>query len=315
MSAITSIETTPIAPSAARPDDMRRGIAFMLLSGVMFATMNMVVKLLSARFGPVEIGFFRQFFSLIPIIAMIFGRGGGLSIVRTDRLGGHLFRGVIGNSSMIVLYLSIAWLPLADATALSFATPLFITLLSVPLLGEAVGWHRWGAVVIGFGGVIVMTHPGLDWFRPGAGAGAAMGVLSAFTGGLMMVTIRQLSRTERPITIVFYFATIGCLLFGAILPFFWTRPQGWEYAGLAAVGVLGGLFQLTMTTAYRYAPASALAPFGYASILWSTLFGYVFWRQLPGPRLLTGAAIVIASGLYIVYRETRKRAVSNPAIG
>ncbi len=279
----------------------------MLIAGMLSAALGAAVKLVSARFGPVEIGFFRQIFSLLPFGFLVWRQGDGLSLMRTRRLGGHLFRGVIGNMSMMVLFLSIAWLPLADATALSFATPLFITILSIPLLGELVGWHRWGAVIIGFIGVIVMTDPSLDWFRPGAGAGAAMGVLNAFTGGLMMVTIRQLGRTENPVTIVFYFAVIGCLLFGAMLPFVWVTPTGWAWLGLAAVGLFGSTFQLTLTHAYRHAPASSLAPFGYAAILWSTLLGYLLWGDLPGPRILAGAAIVISSGLYILYRETRKR--------
>lgn len=321
MSAFSPLEPEPIetAPSiepiqatkpVERADNIGRGIVYILLSSVLYAAMNTTVKLLSPRIGPVEIGFFRQIVSFFAI-SLIIARQGGLSLLRTRRLSGHLFRGVIGNSSMMVMYLSVIWLPLADATALSFATPLFVTILSIPLLGEKVGLHRWGAVLVGLAGVIVMTNPGMNWFSAGQGAGAAMGVLNAFTGALMMVTIRQLGKTENPLTIVFYFALIGIVLFGAVLPFFWVQPTLWEWLGLAAVGMIGVMFQLILTHAYRHAPASSLAPFGYSSILWSTLLGYFIWDQLPGPRMLTGAAIVIASGLYIVYRETRKLAGLN----
>jgi len=288
-------------------DDLVRGIGLIILSSLLFALLNTGVKFLSARLHPVEIGFFRQIFSLLPI-GFIMSRQGGLVMLRTRRPFGHLFRGTIGNLAMIPFMLSLAWLPLADATALTFASPLFITALSVPLLGEAVGLHRWSAVIVGFVGVIIMTHPSGAWFAPGAGAGAALGVLAAFFSALMMITIRQLGRTEAPITTVFYFAIIGCVIFGVALPFFWVRPTAVEWVALAGIGLIGGLSQFAMTNAYRHAPAATLAPFGYVSIVWSTMIGFVLWDQLPGPRMVAGAAIVIASGLYIVYREARRRA-------
>lgn len=288
-------------------DNPRRGIALIIASSVSFALMNAVVKLISDRLSPIEIGFFRQVFSLFPVIALVM-RQGGLTVLRTRRPFGHLFRGLIGNSAMIIFFLSVAKLPLADANALSFASPLFVTALSLPLLGEAVGRHRWSAVAVGFVGVMVMTNPSGNWFSGGAGVGAGMGVLAAFMSALMTITIRQLNKTEAPVTIVFYFATIGMVFFGAMLAVFWVTPNLWEWAGLAAIGLIGGLSQLLMTYAYRHAPASTLAPFGYVSILWSTVLGFLIWNQLPGPRVMVGSVIVILSGLYIIYRETRKHA-------
>lgn len=286
--------------------DIRRGVMFILASSASFALLNAVVKLLSGRLGPLEIAFFRQLFSLVPV-SILLARQGGLAMLRTQRPVGHLFRGLIGNAAMIVFFLSVAWLPLADATALSFSSPLFVTALAVPLLGEAVGVARWCAVVVGFAGIVVITNPGGGLFSQGESAGATLGVIAGFMSALMMITIRQLGRTEPPVRTVFFFATLGSLVFGLILPFFWVQPSGWEWLGLVGVGLLGGLSQLTMTQAYRHAPAATLAPFGYVSIVWSTLFGYALWGDLPGPRVVAGAAIVIVSGLFIVYRETRKR--------
>ncbi len=297
---------TTATPRRDRADDVRRGIALILLTSVLFAAMNAGVKLLSAHLGTVEIAFFRQFFSLAPILGAL-ARQGGVAVLKTDLPIGHLFRGLIGNSAMIVSFLALSWLPLADATALSFTSPLFVTALSAPLLREAVGPHRWSAVAVGFAGVIVLTHPGGAWFAHGAGAGTAAGLTAGFMSALMMITIRQLSRTERPVTIVFYFAGIGVIFFGCLLPFFWIMPTGWEWAGLLGIGTLGGFSQLAMTGAYRHAPASTLAPFGYVSIVFSTMFGFALWGELPGPRVLTGAAIVIASGLYIIFREARRQ--------
>jgi drug/metabolite transporter (DMT)-like permease len=277
-----------------------------VISSATFALMNAVVKLISGRLGPIEIGFFRQVFSMFPVISFVMHQG-GFSVLRTQRPFGHLFRGLIGNSAMIIFFLSVARLPLADANALSFASPLFVTALSMPLLGEAVGRHRWSAVAVGFVGVVIMTNPSGAIFSGAAGIGAGLGVLAAFMSALMTITIRQLNKTEAPATIVFYFATIGTLFFGAMLAFFWVAPNVREWVGLTVVGLIGGVSQLLMTYAYRHAPASTLAPFGYVSILWSTLLGFLIWSDLPGSRIMIGSAIVIASGLYIIYRETRRQ--------
>ena len=306
MSATSPAAPSEIAAPKAYVDNARLGILLIVASSVSFALMNTVVKLVSGHLGPVEIGFFRQLFSMIPVVSMVIHQGGP-SMLRTQRPFGHLFRGLIGNSAMIIFFLSVAKLPLADANALSFASPLFITALSMPLLGEAVGKHRWSAVIVGFTGVMVMTNPGGNWFSGNAGVGAGMGVLAAFMSALMTITIRQLNKTEPPVRIVFYFATIGTILFGGLLTIFWVSPTLPELGGLVLVGLIGGLSQLLMTYAYRHAPASTLAPFGYVSILWSTMLGYLIWSELPGPRIMIGAAIVIISGLYIIYRETRQR--------
>jgi drug/metabolite transporter (DMT)-like permease len=298
--------TQILDPPAAPAQNIRRGIELILISSALFALMNALVKLLSDRLSPIEIGFFRQLFSLIPVSILV-ARQGGLAMLRTQRPLGHAFRGLIGNTAMIIFFLSIGWLPLADATALSFTVPLFVTALSVPLLGEAVGIPRWCAVLVGFAGIVVMTNPGDNWLSHGQGAGAAMGVLGGFMSALMTITIRQLSRTEPPVRIVFFFAATGALVFGTLLPFFWVDPKWLEWVGLLGVGLIGAASQLIMTTAYRHAPAATLAPFGYLSIVWSTALGYLLWDALPSLRVLSGSAIIIASGLFIVYRERRQR--------
>jgi len=304
---VSATSPSDIAAPKSYVDNARLGILLIVASSVSFALMNAVVKMVSGRMGPVEIGFFRQLFSLLLVASLVIHQGGP-SMLRTRRPIGHLFRGLIGNAAMIIFFLSVAKLPLADANALSFASPLFITALSMPLLGEAVGKHRWSAVVVGFTGVMVMTNPGGNWFSGNAGVGAGMGVLAAFMSALMTITIRQLNKTEPPVRIVFYFATIGTIFFGGLLTVFWVTPTLAELGGLIVIGLIGGLSQLLMTYAYRHAAASTLAPFGYVSILWSTMLGYLIWSELPGPRILIGAAIVISSGLYIIYRETRQRA-------
>jgi drug/metabolite transporter (DMT)-like permease len=305
--ATTPTDSAKAATTSRAVDDAKRGIMLILTSSLTFAVMNAFVKHVSHHLSPLEIGFFRQAFSLILVVTVLV-RAGGITMIRTRRPIGHLFRGLIGNSAMIIFFLSVAKLPLADANALSFASPLFVTALSLPLLGEAVGKHRWSAVGVGFLGVLVITNPTGHLIGPQAGIGAGLGVMAALMSALMTITIRQLNKTEAPITIVFYFATIGCVFFGAMLPFVWVTPTLDEWAALLAIGLIGGVSQLLMTTAYRHAPASTLAPFGYASIIWSTALGFLIWSEVPGWHVLAGSAVVIASGLYIIYRETRKHA-------
>jgi drug/metabolite transporter (DMT)-like permease len=314
VSAAASIDSAEVRAPSVRGENTRLGILLILLSSLTFVVMNAVVKTISDRLSPMEIGFFRQLFSLIIVLAIV-ARRGGLPVLKTRRPLGHLFRGLIGNSAMIIYLLSIAQLPLADANAISFASPLFITALSAPLLKEVVGKHRWGAVAIGFIGVLVITNPTGHLAGPQAGVGAGLGVLAAFTSALMSITIRQLNKTEHPLTIVFYFAFIGMVFFGAMQPFVWVTPTPAEWLALGAIGLIGAMSQLLMTTAYRHASASSLAPFGYTSILWSAGLGYLIWSDLPGWHVLVGSVIVILSGLYIIYRETRKRAAkATPAL-
>ena len=301
--------------STSHTDDTRRGVALIVLSGLLFSVMNATVKWLTPDLSVVEIGFFRQFFSLIPI-GIIIAQQGGLPMLKTKRPYAHMFRAVIGNATMIPFFLSVLWLPLASATAISFAQPLFITALSVPLLRESVGVHRWSAVVVGFIGILIVTRPGADWFAHDLGWGSSMALLSAFLSALMMITIRQLNRTEPPIRTVFYFASVGSLGLAFLLPLSWVTPSPSQWALLLFIGILGGLAQYVMTDAYRHAPAAVLAPFGYGTILWSVVLGYALWSDLPNLRIATGVMIVIASGLYIFYREARrhKQVATAPAI-
>jgi drug/metabolite transporter (DMT)-like permease len=287
-------------------DNAPAGIALVLLASVMFAVMSGLVKWVSPGLPVIEIAFIRQMTSVLLLGSMAI-RNDGLRLPSTRRPLGHLFRGLIGNFAMIPYVMSYAWLPLADATALSFVTPLCTTVLSIPMLGERVGPHRLGAVLIGLAAVLIMARPEGNWFTPGAGAGVMAGLVAAFTGAVMIITVRRLSRTEPSTTIVFYFSLTGAVMFGAFMPFCWVPPRPQEWIGLIAIGLFGGGAQLVMTHGYRYAPAGTLAPFSYASILWSTAIGFLVWHQLPGGRTLVGAIIIISSGLYILYRESRAR--------
>lgn len=293
----------PVAKAAfVRTDNTPRGIVMMLASVTLFAVMNVLIKLAAERYPVLEVTFFRNAVALVPV-ALAVAMQGGVATLRTERPGAHLWRACIGLTSMTLMFWSFHLLPLADAVALNFTAPLFLTALSVPLLGERVGVHRWSAVAIGFVGVLVMSRPGSGMLQ----FGAAVAIGAAFAQSLAMVQIRQLSRTEPPNTIVFWFTLTSTALCGIGLPFVWVTPAGWADIGLlAACGLTGGMAQLFLTRAYALAPAAVIAPFSYASILCAAVFGWLLWGEVPQAQTMAGVAIVVVSGLYILHRETRR---------
>ena len=212
--------------------------------------------------------------------------------------------------------------PLAETMALGMSGPIFLTALSVPLLGERVGLRRWSAVIVGFIGVLVMVRPGSGVFQPAA----LIAIAGAFCYALAMVSIRRLSRSEPAPTIVFYFtlfAAIVGLLTWPLAPLApawldpWVRPDLEGWAVLVGIGLIGGTAQLTMTYAFKLAPVAVIAPFEYGGLLIAVVYGLAIWNEVPDVYILLGAAIVIASGLYILYREAKLRrsaARSEPAV-
>ena len=288
-------------------ENVRLGIASMLVAMVLMTVMNALAKALAETYPLTEVTFFRNLFALLPAVAMV-AAAGGRECLRTEHRLGHVWRGVIGLTSMGLLFWSYHLMPLADAVAISYAAPLFVTALSVPLLGERVGPYRWGAVAVGFVGVLIIVQPG------GAvlGKGALVALAAAVAYALAMIAMRQLGRTERPVTTVFYFTVIATVLSGLTLPFSWITPT-WEGFGLMALmGLAGGGSQYFSTRAYALAPAVVIGPFSYAGLLWATLLGWLVWGDVPSLTVTVGAGIVIASGLLILFRETRLRAKPPP---
>jgi drug/metabolite transporter (DMT)-like permease len=255
-----------------------------------------------------QIIFFRSFFALLPVLLQV-AREGGLATLRTRRLRGHLGRSLSGFFSLIGFVYAFGRMPLADVVAIGFSAPIFITALSAPLLGESVGFRRWSAVVVGFAGVLVMVRPGSGIF--GQLALVVLGATALY--GLNMIFIRRLGRTESTGAITFCYTVCCSLLGAAALPFVWVTPGLADAALLVVVGLIGGFGQLFVTAAFRNGPAAVIAPFDYASILYVTAFGYAIWGDLPDRILLLGAAIVVASGIYIVHRESRRGTAPVPA--
>lgn len=298
------------ARTHTRVDNTPLGITMMLGSVFLFSMMNVLIKIGTERYPVPEVTFFRNAFALFPVaLAITLQRGWGAGL-RTDRPWGHVWRSIIGLSSMSLTFWSFHLMPLADAVALNFSAPLFLTALSVPFLGEKVGLHRWSAVLVGFIGVLIIVRPSGEMLLH---LGAFVGLGAAFTQSFAMIAIRQLSATEPPNTIVFYFTLITTILTACALPFVWVTPANLpDFAILVGTGLLGGGAQLFMTRAYSLAPAAVIAPFNYASLLWAVIFGWLLWNDVPSSHMALGASVVAASGLYILHRETRKRRPLTP---
>lgn len=281
------------------------GIAYKVGSTFLFGCMGACVKAL-ADVPTGQVMFFRSFLAFVPVAIAAAALPQGFAVLRTRRPWLHLRRSATGTAGLFFNFVAIQSLPLADATAIWFASPLFTVMLAALLLGETVRLWRWSAVLVGLCGVALALSPHLG---AGADGPAALGAASALTSALLsafvMIFIRGMSATEHPTTIVFYFMLTATLLSLASVPFGWIWPTPAQWALLAGSGLLGGAAQLLMTNAFRHAPASTVAPFEYASLIWAFLIGFLLFDEFPAPAAFAGSGVVIASGLFILWREHR----------
>lgn len=296
---------SPTAPSASPRPAQRAalGIAYRVLAMACMACLSAIVKWTGQKGVPVfEIILFRNAFAFVPLGLYIW-RTTGPSVLKTRRPVGHLTRSTIGLFGMVCGFSAVQHLPLTEATAFNFASPLFMTALSALVLHEAVGRHRWAAVIVGFLGVLIMVRPEpghLNVLGVSLALGGAMGAAGA------MVAIRQIAATERGATIVFYFTLAGTLLGLAGSVFHWVTPDPATLALLVLGGLIGGVGQLLLTEALRVAPVGVVAPFDYSQLIWATAIGFLVWGELPRPATVAGAVVVAASGVYILHREIRR---------
>jgi len=290
-------------PAPSHRPQVLAGVMLRVVAMVFMAGLAALVKWCGAKGVPVlEIIFFRNAFAFIPICLYIW-RTCGFGVLRTRRPLGHLTRSAVGLTGMICGFTALQHLPLTEATAFSFAAPLFMTALSVPILREPVGRHRWGAVLLGFVGVLVMIRPEPGHMSlTGAGLALAAAVATAFA----MITVREMGRTEPGAAIAFYFTLSGCVLGLSGVAFHWVTPALPTLGLLILTGLVGGIGQLLLTESLRVAPVGLVAPFDYTQLLWASLIGLLIWGELPRPATIAGALIVAASGVYIVLRETRR---------
>lgn len=249
----------------------------------------------------IEMLFFRGLVGA-PLVLAWLALGPGIHLVRTTRPAAHLFRGVIGCASLWLVLEGLVRLPIADAATIGFSAPAFATLLSALLLGEKIGRYRWGAVALGFLGVVIVT-------QPAAGALSTIGIICALGGaighGATSVTIRQLGGSEEPAAIAFWFLVFLLVIgtAGMILVAGPHRPLTW--ALLLFAGVIGAVSQLLITQSLHRAPVSVVVPFDYSQIIWASLLGWMIWETIPGIHTLIGASLIAASGVFTAWREHR----------
>jgi drug/metabolite transporter (DMT)-like permease len=281
------------------------GIALKVGATLAFSIMSACIKLA----GPVPVGeviFFRSTFALVPLFLLSVYTVGPRAVVQTNRLWLHVVRSGVGICSMFMGFSALKMLPLADATAYSFVMPIFVVVLASLMLRETVGPVRGGAVVIGFAGVVVMTqaHGGLSSIiAAGFSAGSGLALAGAFMSAFVVIFIRQMSNTERSEAIVFYFMTVSAIVSGITMIWHSVPLTPMMTVWLVLTGILGGIGQICMTYSYRFAEPSMLAPFDYIAMVWAMALGYAIFGDVPAEAMLAGAAIVIAAGLFIVWRE------------
>jgi drug/metabolite transporter (DMT)-like permease len=281
----------------------------MLIGIAGFAVMDAIIKWLTADYPIPQVVALRSWFGL-PLLCIFALRQGGLKNLKTRRPMVHVGRYLLVLALSFSFFWALSQMKLVDAIAITFAAPIFITALSVPLLKEPVGLHRWFAIGIGFCGVLIMLRPGMGVFQ-----WAALVVLgSAVVYALLMITTRAFKSTESTASLMLY-PQLGMSLTGIVIaPLFWVTPSLGDVGLFALAGLFGSVGVICLTHAFRLGPAAVISPFEYSALIWATLLGFLLWGELPDKYTLVGAGIVILGGLYIVYRETVKIGQARPQL-
>jgi drug/metabolite transporter (DMT)-like permease len=285
-------------------DRIITGLLLRLFAIACLSTMSALIKLAETRGATlVETMFHRQFWA-VPLVAAWIAAGPGLGSIRTARFGAHVTRTAVGLTGMVFTFGAVLLLPLAEATTFQFTVPIFATLLGALVLKEPTGWHRWGAVIIGFLGVLVVAQPGSGHFPL---HGAVVGLLAALFVAIVAILLRQIGRTESAGTTVFWFSVLSLPPLGLLYAFQLQPHDALTWAILVGIGLVGGVGQLALTGSLRFAPVSSVVPMDYSGLVWATLYGWLLFGVLPTRYTWLGAPVIIASGLYIVWRERVRR--------
>jgi len=287
-----------------------QGAAWLVSGGFIFTSNSAMIRLLSEELESVQTAFFRAFFSVLLLTPMMLT--GRVKPWKSERIQGHFWRTAMGTTSMVLGFYAVSMLPLADATALAFSQPLFSVVLGAIVLGEKVRWRRWTATIVGFVGVLVMVRPGAGSLQPGA----AVAILNALASATSILLVRRLSDSEKPLMILTQFALFSTLLLAGPAIWFWKWPSAWGWALAIGVSISATIGQYFWVQAFAVGEMSAVAPFDYLRLPFAVFVGWMIWAEMPVIWTYVGAAIVIASALYIAYREAQiareRRAAANP---
>ncbi|MHA6264393.1 DMT family transporter [Arenibacterium sp. CAU 1754] len=297
-------------------------VALKLSAVCIFTITAAMIKATADDIPPGEAVFFRSLCAIPVILIWLTARGQLRHGLIPQNLKGHLWRGVIGTSAMGLAFAGLALLPLPEVTAIGYATPIFTLILAALMLGERIRVVRLSAVALGLAGVLIMLWPRLNsglGVRDAATLGAIFVIGSTICRAFVQIHIRQLVKTEHTAAIVFYFSITATLLSLVTLPFGWVVPSLTNLLLLAGCGVLGGIAQILVTSAYRFGPASMLAPYDYSSMIFAIVIGYVWFSELPTAVMLLGAVLVVAGNTLVIWREhqlglerAKARSVTDP---
>ena len=282
-------------------DRIGLGIAFAVAGLFGMSLMDACAKLLGEGYAVSQIILARNGVGAFAVLAFVIASG-RLRVLRVHRFGSLALRTVFSLLAGFLFFTGLRYLPLADAFAIAFTAPLFITALSVPFLGEHVGPRRWGAVLVGFAGALVVIQPGTDSFR----LEALLPLGAALAYAVTMLVSRKLTREMTTSAIMFWSSLGAALAVLMLMPFQWKTPGPADLGTFLFMGLIGTLGMSLITQGYRYAPAAVIAPFDYSALLWAVILGWLIWNDVPAPHVWLGAALLIASGLYILHRETKR---------
>ena len=282
------------------------GVGLKVLAIFLFTTMSALIKATADDVPAGEAVFFRSFFAIPVILIWLIQRGQLSHGLKPVSPMGHVWRGLFGTTAMGLTFMGLGLLPLPEVTAIGFATPIFTVALAAVLLGEKIRLIRVTAVGMGLLGVMIILWPrftSIGTMEQTATIGALLILIATMMRSLVQIHIRQLVQTEHTAAIVFYFSVTASLLSLLTIPFGWVVPDAETVALLITAGLIGGVAQILVTSAYRYGSASMLAPYAYTSMLFAIVSGYVFFGELPTMVMLAGASLVIIAGALVILRE------------
>jgi len=285
----------PATPSASASP--LRGILFLIASTVVFSVADVITKQLAFTLPPPEVAWMRYVTFAVVILPVVLIKGGP-TLFRSRQPVLQVIRGfgMVGSSIMFIQ--SLPYLPVADATAVFFVSPILIMALSVLFLGESVGWRRWTAAAVGLTGVMIVVRPGTGAFEPAA----FLPIISASSWAVGAVVTRKITG-DHTLTTLAYSACVGSIVLSALMPFNWVTPNGTEIALGLCMGVLFAIGHWLVVMAYRHGTASLIAPFSYVQLIWAGTLGYLVFGSLPDSWTIAGACLIVTSGFYTAYRE------------
>jgi len=275
-----------------------KGILLYCTAIFLFVVMDSIVKYANYTYEPLQVVWARYFFHML-LLTLFLAPKLKMDLVRTTKLKLQIFRSMLLLGATVCFFSALKFIPLADAGAMASTSPLFVMIFSVFFLGEKISFRRWTAVSIGFVGALIILRPGFGAVHPAMFLVVGMSVFYAS----YQIATRKLAGVDSSYTTIFYTALVGTIVMSVVAPFFWVEPDLFGWGMLVLIGLIGGVSHYIIILAFSYTTASTAAPFSYTQLIWTAIFGFFAFGDLPDEFTIAGATIIVGSGLYILYRE------------